>query len=347
MIAAAVCQLCAKGTYSTAQGVPAGSDCIACVGGTFSTGSGITLSSACAACAKGWYALSGSTVCLGCPINSNTASTGASAETDCVCDSGRFGNPFLPAGCGSCPSNYYCSPTNQTACPTGYFSLGGSTLSSDCKCQPNASFVAGGVGCTCLDGYSKEIVLVALNYLGDRRCIQCPADSFCKLDSTTACPANSKSALGSVLLADCKCDDGYYYDSGLCPECPTGSYCKGNIKSVCPDNTNSAARSSLQTHCACNAGFKCRRVRDVRLLVRFQLSRAQFDAQAASIKASLASIAGVDAGVVELTASVPVTTDPLASQRRLLGVPPDDPGLLEVSAHIAVQSGTDLTTVVT
>ena len=348
--AAAACQACAKGTYSTAQGLQASASCVACAGGTFSASSGATSSSACTTCLKGTYAAGGATVCSTCPADSSTASSGSAVSTDCVCNGGKFGDPFSQQGCGSCAPNFYCTSTTQIACPDGYFSLGGSTDSSACKCQPNAAFVAPG-GCTCNDGFSKEARSPSQSFLGDRECVQCPPNFFCKSDLTTGCPDNSLSVAGSALVTSCKCNAGYFWDSATntCPACPPGSYCKNNLKSACPDNTNSPALSSLQSQCACNAGFKCRKVRDVRLALKFQLSRLQYDAQADAIKANIAKAAGVDVSSVSLTASLAITTETTAAVRRLLGAPPDDDPrhqMLEVSAHIAVQSGTDLTTIV-
>jgi hypothetical protein len=256
-----------------------------------------------------------------------------------VCNTGTFGDPFdAELGCSGCPQNSYCTSISQTACPAGYFALPASTLSTDCKCQPNANFVAV-LGCTCLDGFKKTDVPLADKQLGNRTCTVCPPNYFCRLDATTACPDNSLASAGSVLVTDCKCNDGYYWDSATnsCPSCPAGFYCKKNAKSPCPDNTNSPALSSLQTHCACNAGFKCKRVRDVTVAIKFQLTSAEFTlAKQAEIKAKIATVAGVSESAVTLTASVS------APSRRLLALGVADPHtiVLDISAHIA--GGTDL-----
>jgi hypothetical protein len=193
------------------------------------------------------------------------------------------------------------------------------------------------LGCTCLDGFKKTDVPLADKQLGNRTCTVCPPNYFCRLDATTACPDNSLASAGSVLVTDCKCNDGYYWDSDACPSCPPGFYCKSNAKTPCPDNTNSPALSSLQTHCACNAGFKCKRVRDVTVAIKFQLTSAEFTlAKQAEIKAKIATVAGVSESAVTLTTSVS------APSRRLLALGVADPHtiVLDISAHIA--GGTDL-----
>jgi hypothetical protein len=297
----------------------------------------MTLASVCQTCVQGSYAGGGSTGCTTCPSDSTTDASGSTAGTDCKCTGGKFGDPFK--NCAGCRPNYYCTPTSEIACPTGYFSLAGSTQSTDCACQPSASFVAGS-GCTCLDGYSKVDVAAAAGKLGNRECLVCPANSYCKSDATTGCPDNSLSPAGSVLVTDCRCNDGYYWDAATnaCPQCPAGFYCKNNAKSQCPENTNSPAGSALQTHCACNAGFKCRRVRDVRVAIKFQLTAAEFEAQEAAIRAKIATAASVPESAVTFSSASTV-----AARRLLaLGAGSSDPGslLLEISAHIA--TATDL-----
>ena len=177
--------------------------------------------------------------------------------------------------------------------------------------------------------------------LGDRECIACPANFYCYQDATTACPANSQSLANSSVVADCKCNAGYYWNAvaSTCPVCPPGSYCKNNLKQTCPAHTNSPQGSSLQTDCACLAGYTCKIVRDATVAIRFQLTQAEFDSRAATIRTKLAELARVP--------EASVTFETRVAGRRLLQVPwGNDPAadpLLDITAHIlSMHTGTDL-----
>jgi hypothetical protein len=250
-----------------------------------------------------------------------------------VCNQGLSGDPIT--GCQGCPKNAYCSSGSQTPCPTGYFSLPQSTLPSDCKCQPGATFLSG-PGCTCDDGLSKRQKNGAL---GDRECVPCPPDSYCSRDATTPCPANSKSPSNSSIVGDCRCDAGYYWNetAKTCPICPAGSYCKNNLLYPCPTHTKTLTPGAgLQRQCVCNAGFTCKAVRDVSVVIRFQLTAADFNARRPAIQAKIAELARVPVENVVLETS---TTATLPGSRRLLlsaGQPEwdIDHQLIDISAHV-------------
>jgi hypothetical protein len=101
----------------------------------------------------------------------------------------------------------------------------------------------------------------------------------------------------------------------------------------------------LQTQCICKGGYKCTLVRDYRLVVKFQLTQAQYEAQAATIRSQIAASAGVPVGSVLMESSTP------AVNRRLLGLPGDsldhydEQGILHISVYVPVnyhESPTDL-----
>ena len=234
----------------------------------------------------------------------------------------------------------------QNDCPAGYFSLAGSTASTDCKCQPDGYFVTG-VGCKCNNGW---YAVASAGALGDAVCTLCLANFHCTLSISSSCPSNSVSPAGSSSDTACVCNSGYYRLAGpvSCATCPPNSYCKGGQQIGCPSNTNSAGGSSLAIHCRCNAGFRCRQVRDLRMAIKFQLTTAEFTVpKQAAIKTKLAALTGVAESAVSFQTSVGSS-----SRRRLMGLSPLDyddeaEGILEITAHISVHTGTDLTALVT
>ncbi len=300
--------------------------CTDCNPGTFSSGSGQPLASTCADCGLGTYATASASVCTQCPVSSTTLAVKSTQIGNCVCNQGLSGSPLTK--CEGCPKNFYCSQGTQTECPIGYFSLPGSTAVSDCKCQAGATFLPI-LGCTCNDGLSK---VNSPGALGDRACNNCTENFYCRLDATTACPANSRSAPNSALVTDCKCDHGYYWDSPsqTCPICPIGSYCQSNQRFQCPANTNTPSQgASRQAQCVCNPGFSCRLVRDVSVVIRFRLTAADFTSRSATIRAKIAELAKVPVESVVLQAA----TTAQESSRRLLSAAWGE-HLLDISAHI-------------
>ena len=339
LIDSSTCLLCDKGKYSTSSGIPASSGCVDCSAGTYSSASGKSLASDCTTCTAGSYSALSATVCTSCPPQSSTPSAGATQQDDCKCNAGFSGDP--KTGCDGCPANSYCSAGTTIDCPEGYFSLAGSTLASHCQCQTDATYVDSRKMCTCRDGFS--MINNVADVLGNRRCITCPANFYCSMDATTACPDNSQSPVSSVIIDSCNCNDGYYRDSGTCPICPPGFYCKDNNKYSCPDNTNSLQGSSLQADCKCNAGFRCTLKRDVSVVIKFSLSRFDFENRLPTYVGKLADLAGVSSN------SVVLTTSSTVAGRRLLQLDssPDlsedsDHNMIEISAHILLHPGADL-----
>ncbi len=158
-------------------------------------------------------------------------------------------------------------------------------------------------------------------------CIACGAGTYMTEQggtACTACPASSNTtAAGRSRRGDCICDPGFVGNLTLlgqtCAICPANSYCAGLLQTPCPLHTHSPAQSSLQAHCRCDAGYKCRYGRDVQLVLRFSVAPATFASQEASIRAQIASLAGVPVSSVYLVQSA------LAAGRRML----------EVTAYVA------------
>ena len=314
--------------------------------GTFSTALGATIITTCSFCMRGTYAAAMSTNCTSCPPNSNTTTSGATKRGDCACNLGAFGDLSNPASfCGTCPPNYYCGGQLQTQCPNGTLSFAGSNILSQCTCQTNATILPGlGLGCTCVRGFRSNANPQAL---GNFDCQPCTGGSnYCYLGVQYACPTNSHSGNLSSNLTDCVCDPGFYWNSttSTCPPCPADSYCMSNIKSPCPDHTNSPAQSSLQSQCTCQGGYKCKLVRDYHLVVKFQLTQAQFDLQAATIRSQIAASAGVSESSVIFESSTP------AASRRLLGqahqdeyyyIQDDTHRVMHIDVFVPVNSATD------
>ena len=203
------------------------------------------------------------------------------------------------------------------------------------------------VGCKCNDGFYDVPTAGAL---GGAVCTQCVANFHCTLSISSPCPSNSVSPAGSSSDLACVCNSGYYRTSlvpATCATCPPNFYCKGGQKFGCPSNTNSAQGSSLATNCRCNAGFRCRQVRDLRMAIKFQLTTAEFTTQKqADIRTKLAALTGAAESAVTFVASAGSSS----RRRRLMALPsPDydeDEGILEITAHISMHAGTDLTTLV-
>lgn len=333
------CTLCGTGKFSTTSGAPLASTCANCGAGTYSSGSGQTQSSACATCQIATYAAASASVCTQCPELSTTLAQGSTSFDACVCNEGLKGTPSTK--CEGCPKNFYCSGGGQTPCPDGYFSLPASTSPTACKCQPGATFVIA-LGCTCNNGLSKQQQNGAL---GDRVCNNCTGNFWCASDATTACPANSQSPAGSSVITACKCDAGYYWDnaSQTCPICPAGSYCKDNIVHPCPVNTKSLSQGAgRQTQCVCKAGFTCKIVRDIRVVIRFQLTAAQFTDRQAAIRTKIAGLSRVpESSVVFKTSNTAIEAG--GARRLLSDYPWADEHLLDISAHvIGAPHGVDL-----
>ena len=235
-------------------------------------------------------------------------------------------------------------------CPNGTLSFGGSNLLSQCTCQLNATILPElGLGCTCSRGFYRNSNPSALGQFDCQPCTS--GTTYCYLGTQYPCPANSLAASLSSNLTDCKCNPGFYRNTTgnltTCPACPANSYCNSNQLFACPANTNSPVQSSLQSQCKCLGGYKCSLVQDYRLVVKFQLTLSQFNAQAATIRSQIAASAGVDVASVVIESSTPVAS------RRLLSATMgtsdnEEANVMEISIFVPIHHNThtDLITVI-
>lgn len=176
----AECQSCPDFTTTEASGSIELTDCF-CLQGYTAENTGV----ACVECAGGEYKdFTGSTACLGCPLNSNSPQ-GSTSLSSCVCTAGftTDGTSCVQCGAGSYKTGEGSEPC--TPCPEHASSpLGAISLDS----------------CQCVAGYHGP----------GTACTACVNDFYCPGDGGTyACPGNSSSPALSVAEEDCTCDLGY------------------------------------------------------------------------------------------------------------------------------------------
>lgn len=189
------------------------------------------------------FVCAGNAAAAPCPLNSHTASTGASTEQSCVCEAGltRRGSvcycplhTFLtPSGCQTCANNSICQGDNrEVPCPSH------STLVSVSATSPGL--------CMCADGY------YASETMG---CIACPAGYYCTNNTLAQCWDHSVSG---NLSGTCQCNPGFHHPPGerLCAPCPAGNSCPGAVPpEPCPSGTyGNASGLTVCTQCPPNSG---------------------------------------------------------------------------------------------
>lgn len=87
-----VCDKCAQGTTTLAEGTTSADNCTCAMGYT-----GTTIGS-CTACSVGWYRDTvGTCACLECPDLTTTANTAETSKTACVCIAGAEPEASMPA----------------------------------------------------------------------------------------------------------------------------------------------------------------------------------------------------------------------------------------------------------
>jgi hypothetical protein len=202
----------------------------------------------CLACAAGKYGQN--EVCLNCPANSYSSSSGSDL-TECLCNTGFTGPNGGP--CNQCASGKYKSITGSAACTDcdpGDVSNSAFTGCDACTagkyessnvcldCPANTDSTSGSVlsGCLCDAGYTGP---------NGGTCNQCAAGKF-------------KTTTGSAACTDCQA--GYESNPAHftnCLICPHGEYEDASEYCVsCPANTYTSASGSYAiTDCQCNAGF--------------------------------------------------------------------------------------------
>jgi Tyrosine-protein kinase ephrin type A/B receptor-like/Regulator of chromosome condensation (RCC1) repeat len=163
--------------------------------------------------------------------------------------------------CTSCGVNTYSTAvaaialTNCSTCPANTSSAAGSPLRANCTCLAGYIASSDGYACTpCGAGTYK-------NATGVGTCTPCGVNTYSLAAAVncSTCPANTSSAAGSPLRANCTCLAGYMGANGTaCSACQIASYKEfagdGNC-TACPLGTISGAASPSKTKCTCKVGY--------------------------------------------------------------------------------------------
>ena len=226
-----------------------------------------------AECRRGLYSADG--LCVACPPNYTTLTTGAGSNDECVCENPQRhgcegcanGAWFVGDSCRPCPAGYSCEGYSLAPCPKDTYSLRG-------QCAPCAanSHTPGGAGtevdCACDDGFVRVGRICVACRPGTvfeaGRCVLCQAGEFCLgklhrepcpadmfagegLFMCAACRPNSECRVPPCVdAANCTCVDGFIDVHGECRRCPPGTQ---SVDSVCRP---------------CAPGFECMGGADVR-----------------------------------------------------------------------------------
>ena len=180
--------------------------------------------------------------------------------------------PINQAPCASCLPNYWCSGATMNSCPLNTISAAGSSLQTDCFCQPG---FFGRVELGIQYGYSP-CSICPMNFHCDggnqiapcpngtksqpgatlAACTPCDAGEYCENGMVGVCPANSYSPSGSNDVADCGCMPGFYGVLGQCTPCDASYYCPGGSNRVaCTAHSVSPPGATAATQCYCDRGY--------------------------------------------------------------------------------------------
>lgn len=253
----ALCSPCEKGKYKSWIGDQA---CQDCPEHSTSGLEGRTHVRHCT-CSPDRYGLvfNGGLECLECPLNSRTHPflEPAGDRSDCLCEPGFF---FGATSCQPCPPGTYKDHLGQAtacdSCPAGATSREASTSHMNCSCPFGFQRNTDRSCSMCLSG----------KYLQAGDCLDCPRNSNSKSGSEgsescacrenffkttqgecSACPANSISPDGSLAVADCRCNAGYYAQRRQTTQ---ALICK-----LCPHGSSSPSGSENMLNCSCEAGY--------------------------------------------------------------------------------------------
>jgi hypothetical protein len=220
----------------------------------------------CVACPAGtWSDKPGVPKCTACPgaPATTTASPGASAITDCLCDQGYTGQIKSPSDeCTACPAGSYkgevgpspkiCKPCPDPEATTTLVIA--PTAITDCVCDKGyVGTISGKPGDACKPCDSGTYKSVA----GNQQCTPCPALST--TDGVTTCKD----------IKACRCIPGYSgtinSPADMCTACAQGQYRgdshggsggnSGATCQTCPGGATTAALGSTSLNdCLCPAG---------------------------------------------------------------------------------------------
>lgn len=236
----------------------AANKCNNCKNGVPGTGTSTTCAN-CKSCYAGYTLSTSTSTCVACP-QGMTAPAGSVGSAACAVPSTGILGCY--ADCGAIPSKpvrvmtdkIITSLNKYTVCAkrcSGYFKYFGVENGNECYCSDSYGQQGASVSCTFpCPGYSGSTcggpcaMTVAIV---DK--IVCRSDFY--MDSTKnciACPANTSSPVGSVLLADCKAISSDGMVAGCYLDC-------GSTLEYVADMRIALPGSSFNTHAACTA--KC------------------------------------------------------------------------------------------
>ncbi|XP_070551430.1 uncharacterized protein [Ptychodera flava] len=265
------------GWYSTGGSTT----CTKCPEGSYCSLSSVT------ACDVGYYSHAGSTSCLLCPaghycvngsppIQCNAGSYAVNGSDSCSecqpgfqcptvqmesqipCDQGWYSNGTGSQSCLECSAGYYCTPSVQTPCNDGYYSLSGSTSCTLCP---------GGYQCSDPSISPQPCLAGTFSFNGSLSCVDCDAGFYCPTNATqeqTQCPSGWYSSSGDTACTECtagsyctptsqtSCASGYYSDAGQtsCDLCPGGYECSdASSPQICSEGTYARNGSVACTDC--------------------------------------------------------------------------------------------------
>ena len=170
-------------------------------------------------------------------------------------------------GCQTCLSKYWCRNQHIYACPEHSHSDPGSTLQSDCWCDPGyyglVGYPTGWTPCSicdvnhyCLGGNQLEVCPNGTKSgAGVTVCTPCAENEICHGGQVGSCPVHSHSLSGSDGIEDCICDDGYFGIAPNCQRCQPGSYCQNGSAVACTPHATSSIGSPVPESCYCDRGY--------------------------------------------------------------------------------------------
>lgn len=228
----------------------------------------------CSRCPRATYNTLFNSTCLQCPIHSSHVDTARVHVTDCTCDPGYTGPDGGPcescplgdfkalngsAPCDTCGINTYSNGSSASSCVQCHANStasAGSSLKSDCLCDPGFELLAD--ECVqCVPGKFK-------GGSGNEACQLCGTDSeFANAPGATTCISCFENSHSRDTRERCFCDEGYIQQSETvvhptCSACPVNTFQnKSGMTAcvLCDAFAQSAEASPSHTSCVCNAGF--------------------------------------------------------------------------------------------
>ena len=173
----------------------------------------------------------------------------------------------LNIGCQSCLKDHWCSTQFVFECPQNSMSAAGSSVQSDCYCNPGyygkVGSLVGWTPCSqcdinhfCTGGNHRAVCPDgSKSDTGSSQCTVCSADEVCSGGHVGNCSLHSHGPPNASDISQCVCDDGYYGSAPDCTRCEPGSYCYGGSKHACTAFATSTAGAVNTSECFCERGY--------------------------------------------------------------------------------------------